>query len=177
MLCKDQLASTGTQTRSEVAVTADVDNMLSSKSLDELKTLESQVTRKVESNEPIDVEYWDNVLRRIAVFQAKAELHNVYKSIAASRLEELRQQQGIEAGTVKTKLDELLSTIDLPCGNYSPRNVDSVVYSLQIDPKPQLKLSPEDRALEVVEESEALAKLVSGDFAPFRPRLIFVGRH
>ncbi len=126
----------------------------------------------MESNEPIDVEYWEQLLSSIAIYRAKAELNQVYKYIIDSRLANLRQQQASEAMVVKEKLALLLprsNEIQKGSGGLSiPRDTDllfepTVQYSRQFDREPLLKLRSEDRASDVIEEAEFISKIVSFD--------------
>lgn len=150
---------------------ADIDRLLNSKTLQELSILETQVTKKLQSDEPIDVEYWEQLLGSIGVFKAKAELDQVYKTIIDSRLTDLRKKQAAEATNVKEKLSLLLSNFaEIPGvlhGALEPgeaSSVDplqSVSFSPKLDPEPFLKLRPEDKSYEIYEEGDFLDKNVS----------------
>lgn len=173
MICGDyqtKVAPTGSQSRSAHSVSSDVDRLLSPKSLKELDILETQISAKLRSNEPIDVEYWEQLLSSIAVYKAKAELNEVYKSIVDSRLGNLRQQQASEATAVKEKLALLLTGSNPLPKLGSSRNIPDIAapsskllvsYSPQLDPEPLLKLRSEDRVYDVVEEADFVNKIVS----------------
>ena len=62
------------------SVALEIDRLLGSKSLLELDTLLDQVKRKLQSDEPIDVEYWEQLQQSIDVCKARAELDNLYCS-------------------------------------------------------------------------------------------------
>ena len=62
------------------SVALEIDRLLGSKSLQELDTLQDQVKRKLESDEPIDVEYWEQLQQSIDVCKASAELNHLYHS-------------------------------------------------------------------------------------------------
>ena len=173
MICRDyqtKLAPIGSQSRAARSVSIDIDRVLSPKSLKELDALETQISAKLRSNEPIDVEFWEQLLSSIAVYKAKAELNDVYKSIVDSRLVNLRQQQVSEATAVKEKL-ALLLTGSNPLPKFAssrsvPDNAVSsskllVSYSPQLDPETLLKLRSEDRVYDVVEEADFVNKIVS----------------
>ena len=163
--------SSAPQDRSTQPVSADIDRLLSSKSLQELNTLDTQVSMKLQSDEPIDVEYWEQLQGRIGVYKARAELHQVYKSIIESRLTDLRMQQAAEAKNVKERLallvsnsaesPKLLCESSRPAESYSNPLLQSVQYSRSLDPEPSLKLRPEEKVHEMFEESDFLDKLVS----------------
>lgn len=74
-----------------------INNMLSSKSTDELQQLQSQVRAKLASDEPVDVEYWERVLKSIVVWRAKARLRDMHEAVLSNRLEYLRRKQRDEA--------------------------------------------------------------------------------
>lgn len=137
-------------------MSADVDRLLSPKSLEELEVLESQMTRKLQSNEPIDVEYWEQLLRNVAVYKSRAELKAVYKTIIESRLNDLRQEQRGEASYMKEKLSLLLNNSSGALISQSP----IVGYSRHLDPEPLLKLRTEDKSLDIIDEQAFLDKNV-----------------
>lgn len=74
-----------------------INNMLSSKSTEELKQLQDQVRAKLVSGEPVDVEYWERVLKSIVVWRAKARLREMHEAVLSNRLEYLRRKQRDEA--------------------------------------------------------------------------------
>lgn len=173
MICRDyqtKVAPSGSQRHSAHSVSTDVDRLLSPKSLKELDALDTQISAKLRSNEPIDVEYWEQLLSSIAVYKAKAELNKVYKSIVNSRLTNLRQQQASEATAVREKLVLLLTGSNPASKLASSPSIPEIAassskllvnYSTQLDPEPLLKLRSEDRAYDVVEETFFLNKIVS----------------
>lgn len=151
------------------SVSADVDRLLGPKSLEQLSLLEKQITEKLQSNEPIDVEYWEQLLRNIEVYKAKAELKKIYKSVIDSRLQALKEQQVAEAELVREKLSllsEYGSAVDgskvdyAPLGDSTRGPLRTMFFSTQTDPEPMLKIRAEDKNLEVVEELEFLGKIV-----------------
>lgn len=149
-------------------MSGDIDRLLNSKTLQELSSLDTQVSKKLRSDEPIDIEYWEQLLGSIGVYKARAELDQVYKSIIDSRLIDLREQQVTEATTVKERLALLVF-------NFAEFSKDScrsselvelasvhpVEHSFALEPEPFLKLRPDDKGHEVVEESAFLDKVVS----------------
>ena len=136
------------------AVSADVDNLLRPKTLEQLATLEHQVNAKLSSGEPIDEEYWEGLLENIGVYKAKAQVRSVYQSILDSRLQALKKQQ--IGGS-----EELQRQMENGHGDASSRAPRAIPYSQNLDPEPQLRISAEDKALKVVDESGFLAKIVS----------------
>ena len=145
------------------AVSTDVDRLLGPKSFEQLTSLEKQIASKLQSNEPIDVEYWEQLLRSIAVHKAKAELDEVYKSIIQGRMTELRLEQKHEAELARDKLSVVLGSVDAsePSPNQERLPSDpQIEYSQMLDPEPHLKLSSDDKALDVVKEKEFVDRIV-----------------
>lgn len=149
---------------------------MSPKSLEELNALEKQIDGKLQSKEPIDVEYWEQLLRNVAVYKARAELDAVYKSIIESRLDELKHEQREQAVQAKEKLRLILnnvdSTGDVPTEARNPEDNASfgrgseIQYSRELDPEPLLKLHPEEKGLDIIDERAFLERTVSS--RPYR---------
>ena len=118
--------------------------------------LEKQISGKLQSDEPIDVEYWEQLLHNVSVYKSRAELTAVYKTVIDSRLRDLRQEQQADAFSTRNKLALLLTHSH---DNHSPVNTPQ--HSRQIDPEPSLKIRAEDKAREVIDEQEFLDRNVS----------------
>ena len=144
-----QTAPSGPKGRTS-AVSADVDRLLRPKTLDQLNVLERQIDAKLQSNEPIDVEYWEDLLESIGVYKAKAQLRGIYQSVLKSRLRAFKQQQLAEAISVQARMNAAGSGASA-----------ETPYSISLDPEPMLKVPAEDKALKVLDESEFLASVVS----------------
>ncbi|KAL8916400.1 MAG: hypothetical protein Q9208_008547 [Pyrenodesmia sp. 3 TL-2023] len=153
---QERLAPTGSQRRVGSSVSSDVDRLLAPKSAEELESLKAQVSKKLDSNEPIDVEYWEQLLNNITVYSAKAALSKVYKSVIDSRVAEYRQNQSAEAALSKQKLGVLLSR-----GNPTGPATSTINYSQKLDPEPSLRLKTEDKALEIVDERDFMASIAA----------------
>ena len=169
VICRDRrsrMMPSGPLGRGVQSVSADVDRLLGPKSMEQLAVLEAQISKKLQSDEPIDVEYWEQLLRSITVYKAKAELKSIYKSVIESRLQALRSQQVQEAEVVAKKLALVSgSRVSVSTDTDISRHDDQVSpllrYSRLLDPEPQLKIRVEDKTLEVIEESDFLSKIVS----------------
>ncbi|KAK4696306.1 cactin, partial [Lecanoromycetidae sp. Uapishka_2] len=170
-ICSDyqaKLSPSNLQRLASSSVSADVERLLSPKTLKELEILETQIAGKLNSNEPIDVEYWEQLLRNVEFYKARAELHAVYKTIIESRLNALRQEQRVEAALVKEKLTLLLHDVgkmdDLTTKDSGSMTPDSSLlapalkYSTLLDPEPLLKLRVEDKGLDVLDEKTFMEK-------------------
>ena len=106
---------------------------------------------KLDSDEPIDYDYWEQLLRSLRIWKAKAKLRRVSQQIVKERLQALRKQQAEAAASVQEKLGEKLD-------GTAPT---AVAYDASLDPQPSLKLRAEDKALVQVDEKKFLEDLVS----------------
>jgi hypothetical protein len=138
-------------------VAADINKLLRPKSYEQLQNLETQVKRKLNSNEPIDTDYWEELLRSLTVWKARARLRNVYQSIIDERVRDLRKQQKEEAESIRAKLAPLAAAI-------TAENTANTVEFEGLDPEPLLKVRPEDKVLEIMDESALLDQVVCPKF-------------
>ncbi|KAF2623071.1 hypothetical protein BU25DRAFT_414587 [Macroventuria anomochaeta] len=151
-ICKDlrRQSRASSDARSTNSVSADIDKLLAPKTYEQLETLELQVKKKLDSDEPIDYDYWEQLLRNLRIWKAKAKLRRVSQEIVKERLQALRKQQAEAALSVQEKLQEKLrEELDGP-------SVTAVAYDASLDPEPSLKLRTEDKALAQVDEQRFL---------------------
>ena len=122
------------------------------------------------------MEYWEQLLRNVAVYKARAELDAVYKSIIESRLDELKYEQREQAAQAQEKLRLILNNVegmgDVAIEAPNPENNalfergSEIQYSRELDPEPLLKLHAEDKILEIIDERALLERTVSS--RPYR---------
>jgi hypothetical protein len=151
VICKDRLAKLIAPVRAArgvSSVTADVDGLFSQKSLAELDKLEKQIRGKLDSDEDIDVDYWEHLLRTLLVWKAKARLRKLSQDMVAERLGKLRKQQQEEAEKAQKDLSEAVTG-----------HMQSVGDAPNLDPDPFLKIRVEDKGLDVIDESAYLEKI------------------
>lgn len=158
VICRDRQKTATPEGRALSSVAADINKLLRSKSYEQLQKLEVQVKRKLNSNEPIDTDYWEELLRSLTVWKARARLRNVYQAIIDERVRDLRKQQKDEAESVREKLAPLAPIIDVNTSN--PAEFDG------LDPDPLLQVRAEDKVLEIMDESAFLDHVVR--FNPLR---------
>ncbi|KAL2022067.1 hypothetical protein VTK56DRAFT_6111 [Thermocarpiscus australiensis] len=94
-LCADRrqkLKPQGPEGRAVTSVASEVDRILSPKTLEQLEALERQIKAKLQSNEPIDTDYWEELLKSLLVYKAKARLKKACEAIKAARVEQLRKR-------------------------------------------------------------------------------------
>jgi hypothetical protein len=106
IICRDRRKKSADdpEGRAVSSVSSDIDRLLSPKSFEELEALEMQINRKLDSNEPVDTDYWEQLLKSLLVWKAKARLKNLYKSVLGLRLPGAGMQAGAEAQDAGTKL-------------------------------------------------------------------------
>ncbi|KAL7945201.1 mid region of cactin domain-containing protein [Trichoderma barbatum] len=91
-LCADRRAKLdpqGHEGRVVSSVADDIDKILAPKTFDQLETLEQQIKAKLRSNEDIDTDYWEQLLRSLRVWKAKATLARIAEDIEAKKSERL----------------------------------------------------------------------------------------
>jgi hypothetical protein len=156
LICKERLNSTrsaGSSARGIGTVSADVEKLLGPKSFEELEVLEKQIKRKLNSNEPIDVDYWEHLLKSLQTFKAKARLRKVSQAVVNSRLLVLRKEQEDEAKLAQSRLRDFVEQMRPVAA------ADDTSRPSSLDPEPLLKLSPEDKTLESVDERKFLQQV------------------
>lgn len=143
---------------------AEVDKLLGPKSLEELEKLEKQIRAKLASNEPIDTDYWDHLLRSLLTYKARAKLRKVSQSILDARSGGLRKQQAAEAMALKSRLEARLqnqsngSSGEILKRQQGPNDMDRH----PLDPEPLLRLRNEDKSLDSMTGDE-FAQTITDD--------------
>lgn len=152
VICRDRQKTVTPEGRALNSVAADINKLLSPKSYEQLQNLEVQVKRKLNSNEPIDTDYWEELLRSLTVWKARASLKNVYQAIIDERVRDLRKQQRQEAESIREKLAPLAPVVSGDITNHAEFE--------GLDPDPLLQIRPEDKGLEIMDESAFLNQVV-----------------
>ncbi|PGH07365.1 hypothetical protein AJ80_08006 [Polytolypa hystricis UAMH7299] len=175
VVCGDrrQKSQATPEDRAMSSVLADINRLLSPKTYEELETLEVQIRRKLSSNDPIDTDYWEQLLRSLTVWKARAKLQKVYQVVIDSRVEGLCKQQREEAEVVRTKLAPLAPLVG---AEPAPESKETI---LELDPEPLLQLRSQDKGLEILDEEVFLGKVASDrekiikmGFVPLRQRTL-----
>src|ERR1700721_2936820 len=73
------------ESRAVSTVADDIDNLLGSKTHEQLETLEDQINTKLRGDEPVDVDYWEQLLRSLKIWKAKARLRAMHEPVLKSR--------------------------------------------------------------------------------------------
>lgn len=158
VICRDRQKTTAPEGRALSSVAADINRLLSPKTYEQLETLEVQVRKKLDSNEPIDTDYWEELLRSLTVWKARAKLKKVYQAVIDERVKGLRKQQYEEAQSIRTKLAPLAPVIQ--AYQERPEQVSETEFR-DLDPEPLLQIRPEDKGLETLDEAAFLNQVVS----------------
>ncbi|KAF8736380.1 hypothetical protein AX14_000411 [Amanita brunnescens Koide BX004] len=131
VVCKDRLDRIRSSDRrgleAAAAVETDITALLSGKTYDELAALQRKVQDKLTSGEPVDTEYWENLLKKLLVWKAKAKLKSLHEVVVRNRLEQLRKRQRDEALHAQ---EELLAGVVKSASKKAP---DNIMSSVQID--------------------------------------------
>lgn len=79
VVCKDRIERNRQRQQMGVeaaaVVESDIANLLAGKSYEHLVTLQRQIQAKLGSNEPLDVEYWEGLLKKVLVYKAQVTSH------------------------------------------------------------------------------------------------------
>ncbi|TCD67004.1 hypothetical protein EIP91_000684 [Steccherinum ochraceum] len=155
------------------AVEADINNLLRGKTYDHLVVLQKQIQTKLGSGEPIDVDYWEGLLKKLIVWKAKAKLKTLHEVVVRNRLEQLRKRQRDEALQAQ---EELLAGVAKSASRGDRRAVPDIdpsqqetVAAEEMEPydramSPALldirKLPYEERQIDIVTEMDDLRNLL-----------------
>ncbi|PFH62945.1 hypothetical protein XA68_10998 [Ophiocordyceps unilateralis] len=96
-LCKDyrsKLGPRGREDRVLSSVAEDIDKILKPKTHDQLEALETQIQAKLRSNDDIDTDYWEQLLRNLLVWKSKATLTRIFQTAAGARERLLKEKRG-----------------------------------------------------------------------------------
>jgi hypothetical protein len=78
-------STTAPESRAVINVSDDIDKLLSTKTYGQLETLEDQINAKLRGDEPVDVDYWEQLLRSLKVWKAKAFLRVLHEPVLKAR--------------------------------------------------------------------------------------------
>ncbi|KAL6860020.1 hypothetical protein ACO1O0_004045 [Amphichorda felina] len=94
-LCATQKVKLSPEKNEERVVSSvadDIDKILAPKTYEQLDALEGQIKAKLRSTEDIDTDYWEQLLRSLAVWKSKATLSKVYNAITEARRKRLEER-------------------------------------------------------------------------------------
>jgi Cactus-binding C-terminus of cactin protein/Conserved mid region of cactin len=73
------------ESRAVSNVSEEIDTLLGNKTYDELESLEDKIRTKLGGDEPVDVDYWQQLLRSLKVWKAKARLRTMHDPVRKTR--------------------------------------------------------------------------------------------
>ena len=190
----------GEHVRAAEAMKQEFTALLRGKSQAQLGQLQSQVQRKLTSGEPIDVEYWENLLKELIVWKAKVtkarntvlcqlmrflqnKLKDMHEVVLQNRLEQLRRKQRDEALQTQSELVQALPQSkevelddggDLAAGDLAEPEPEEEpdVWDPSMEPPSLRTLTNEDKELELVELDEERVRLVAARRAVHATRFV-----
>ncbi|POS85608.1 hypothetical protein EPUL_004141 [Erysiphe pulchra] len=151
------------------SVASDVDKLLRPKTYEQLETLEKQIRAKLKSNVPLDVDYWDYLLRSLLLWKAKAKLKEVYQTVINSRLDTLRKQHLEDANRARVKMQEIISAFSRDFTKNNKPELTSISsgsqqptfsYHPAYDPSPFPKRDLREKSTGIIDEAMFLKKVV-----------------
>ncbi|ORX85106.1 hypothetical protein BCR32DRAFT_262515 [Anaeromyces robustus] len=81
----------------------EIHHLMENKTYNQLLKLEEQVKQKLSDGGPVDVEYWEVLLKALVVWKAKAKIKEIHTELLAKRIEQLREKQKLEMEKEKEK--------------------------------------------------------------------------
>ncbi|GAA97369.1 uncharacterized protein L969DRAFT_94426 [Mixia osmundae IAM 14324] len=173
-----QLGHAQYRTQQHTTVKSDIANMFRDKTYQQLAVLQGQIADKLGSGDPIDVEYWEGLLKELAVWMAKAKLRNMHEVVLKNRLEQLRRRQRDSAlkaqaelaNTIKpTAASKVAAAAVEKQDEYSPSMEPPLVHSL-LEAEQNLELL--DPREEIRKLIEARKLVVGAHFVPRKQRVV-----
>ncbi|KAJ6539072.1 mid region of cactin-domain-containing protein [Mycena capillaripes] len=178
VICKDRLERIKTSQRMGVeaaaAVEVDISALLAGKSYEQLVSLQRQIQAKLTSGEPVDVDYWEGLLKKLLVWKSKAKLKSLHEVVVRNRLEQLRKRQRDEALQAQ---EELLAGVARSASKRTEPAVEmDVVEQEEVVPVEEMeeyhrdmsppllditRLMPEEREIDILTPEEHLRALIA----------------
>ncbi|KAF8076113.1 mid region of cactin-domain-containing protein [Lyophyllum atratum] len=178
VVCKDRLETMKSNRHrgleAAMAVESDIAALLSGKNYDDLVSLQRQIQNKLTSGEPVDTDYWEDLLKKLLVWKAKAKLQSLHEVVVRNRLEQLRKRQRDEALQAQEELlagvarsaakkwdneaaPEIVAPEQEVIATEEMEEYDRAMSPVLLD---ITKLPPEERDIDIVTDVEALRALL-----------------
>ncbi|KAI9692352.1 MAG: hypothetical protein M1822_006583 [Bathelium mastoideum] len=159
---RERLGTVASKNRTLNPVAKEMDRILQPKSFDELQTLEKQVRQRLEAPDVGDIDYWKQLLQSLLIWKAKAHFKTVTKSLVQSRLKSLGMENYREAIRTQEELQNILPRATRGAEGQHISSSGRPPLDQSLDPEPLLKVRPDDKNLEHVDESTFLESLQAG---------------
>ncbi|KAH9998340.1 mid region of cactin-domain-containing protein [Russula vinacea] len=154
------------------AVEADINAHLQGKSYDHLLALQRQIQAKLSGGGPVDIDYWEGLLKKLLVWKSKARLKSLHEVVVRNRLEQLRKRQRDEALQAQEELLEGVANVASK-GKFRPpvieagvgqQSVEKIVEPYERGMSPGLvditRLTHEERHVDIVLELDDRVSLM-----------------
>lgn len=168
VVCEDKLNQAQNERQKGTGidpVQADINELLSSKTYDQLNILQGQIQHKLGSNEPVDVDYWEQLLKSLIVWKAKIKLRKMHEVVLRNRLEQLRRLQRDEANKAQLELQNAVAKQQLAAeeqqAEIAEASTESVQYTREMSPEKAFKIGWDDESLEVMDQAKFTQRLMA----------------
>lgn len=158
LLCNERRMARGRAERLDPSIAAETDALLADKTDAELLELQTSIRTKLASGEPLEVEYWESMLRRIVSWRAVARLRAVHAAMCAARAQRVQERQRLEAQRQHAAMAEELEAGAVPLD--APRDTWDAA-EMEPAPRDASQLTPEERALPRVTVAAQRAAIVA----------------
>ena len=178
VVCDDKLSELQAEEKNitsnvTTVVKDDISKLLAGKTYEQLNKLQAQIQQKLSGQEAVEVEYWEQQLKTITVWKAKAKLKSMHEIVLQKRLEQLRRRQRQEATKVQEELETALASHNVYVRDEGGQEgadkeaMEDEDYSLieeydsLMSPRPFDKLPKEDKQYDIIDFEEDMKELVS----------------
>lgn len=144
-----------TKSRIIPEIEAEIENLLKNKNVTELDELQVQVQKKLSGNEPVDVEYWENLLKSIVVWKSKAKLREIHQELLRKRLDKLRKRQREVANRAQQEMEQTIKKSQ----NTKETSAEEL-YDPSMSPDLRPTIERKDRELLAIDAEEENKNLV-----------------
>ncbi|EPY52964.1 hypothetical protein SPOG_04693 [Schizosaccharomyces cryophilus OY26] len=133
----------GNASRSLKTVAKDIQKILAPKTFEQLVNLEKQVHAKLQNREPIDTDYWEDLLKSIHSYKAAAYLRKLFSQPLQLRKQEMAQQE----------MEKAISDVNFL---YKRQQLTptSKPYKIPIDPDPIFRIDPVPKTTQPIEQND-----------------------
>lgn len=105
IICDDELSKHKSIGRPTTGISDEIEDdiyrLMENKTYNQLCVLQEQVEKKLADGGPIDVEYWEVLMKALIVWKAKAKLKEMHTELLKQRIEQLREKQNDENDNIQ----------------------------------------------------------------------------
>ncbi|KAJ3064058.1 hypothetical protein HDU98_000191 [Podochytrium sp. JEL0797] len=164
-------SSSSKLSKHEQGIQQDITAMLSNKTYPQLVTIQSQVESRLSGDSgPVDIEFWEAVLKSLVVWKAKSKLKDMHKHFLEIRLGHLKESAAIEAsGGTSAKYvppaymkPAVSATAAAHTASTDPKNPIKLNRSLLAGSSLQAAKESAEKAAKALKEMESVTSVRSG---------------